>query len=228
MRQICLLFVLLTSFIGEYNSVKEKTGNTVIHKMDYSVIPDDNDKLIYFTEGNDTLDFACIYTKEYHHLYVRFGMEISDAFSKNDTAMIADASRKDNYKQVDYSRQIKLLDQTLEYLASQDKGFTIKSIDYQMIHSGIVDVEITNEYNKNGGQKSLSSVVHDSRVRYDIDSILAPYHLKIERTIVSEGIYFLQPKQHFIKKNAADDFCCMPDSLLEFYAVMRIKNKPVD
>lgn len=69
---------------------------------------------------------------------------------------------------------------------------------------------------KTEGLKSLSSVVHDSRVRYGIDSILAPYHLKIERTIVSEGIYFLQPKQHFIKRMPPMIFVACPTACWDF------------
>ncbi|WP_288902739.1 hypothetical protein [Xylanibacter caecicola] len=225
MKHIFSLIIPFIAFFltGTTCTVKEKAEGIVIHRTDYG-IEKSEEELIYFTDGKDTLDFFCIFHKKYNSIYIRFNIEIPDPFSPVDTSAVSETSYEPNYKKVNYSRQIYLLCQTLNHLASQNKAFTIKHIDIDMMNTGIANVEITNEFNKLGGKKCLSSIVYDNRIRHDIDSILAPYHLKVDKTFVSEGIYFFLPKKYFIKENAVDDLHCMPDSLLEFYIGMNIKD----
>jgi len=214
---------------GGNSRKSDTTEDIIVHKTGYSSVSGNKEEIVYFTDGNDTLNFFCIFNKKPQTgelaVLMRFDENISKSFSETDTAVVSDLSyNKSGYRNVSYKQQMHLFYLFMKRLVSDGYQLDISYIDYQMINSGMANVEITNEYNKHNGCKSLSEILSNSCLRYDIDSILAPYHLKVNNTFVADNIYLFHTKEYFLGKNIIENNLSLPDSLLEFYAIMSIEH----
>lgn len=226
------MIIIVTAISNFYCTERNgRNMNTVeglfIHKTEYETFTDKKEELVYFVDDNDTLNFFCIFNKnsknEKYSVRVSFDEEIKRSFSETDTAVVSDVIYdKRMYRNISYKQQIHLLDLFINKFIDNGKKFDISYIQYKMINSGTANVEITNEYNKYRGKKALSSILQNSCLRYDIDSILAPHHLKTSNMFVADNIYFFQPKESFLNINIINDSKSVPDSLLEFYAIINI------
>lgn len=103
------------------------------------------------------------------------------------------------FKVVDSRKQLHLLDMFVDSLSRKYNPLRLSYIDWQIAGAADAIVKISNDYYNStdtddpDGYSTLISILEESEMRHDLDSVLSKHGFRTSNIIIAEGIYYSMP-----------------------------------
>lgn len=229
-----LLIIILIGFLGSIGILNFGDKGAYGNVVDMNNVLEEGSyptEILFFTQGKDTLNFFVKIRKHQKQNSIIMGVDIDHVFlssqcASDSSVFVEDRKTFDNYKPIRYEKQLQLLNRAFGYVIDEFIRDTKKTIylDYHMIASGQVVVDITNDYISGAtrGYNKLMNILDTCRLRKDIDNLLSAYRMKTQQIGIVESLYGFVGKNSFTEINCDYSHVNLPDSILEFYTFLRI------
>ena len=245
--KILLFFMLSFSACDRTRSASSATfiGNTQADTIVVSkTIPDEiaafefSQKEYFLVAGKDTSGLSYIFsvnknsgdisiTLEYNDLYK---ISLTSIAFKSDTSAIVKENKehKAPYYKMTYRQQMEALRLILKESSKEFDLSKMRNISLMLLYSGDLAIEVTEQYTKRFGMKGtitqyreLEKILAESRLNSDLDQLLEPYSLFIDRISVEE--VYAANKKSFLSESKVDTTIKVPKNILNCFIYLDLK-----
>ena len=157
----------------------------------------------YATKDGDTVDFYCelSFVPKYGRMNIEFKSIPYNLGEKSDTSIVSDNVTDAPYKRISYKEQKDMIDLFLQEISRQYDMKCLKSIDYNLLTSGALDIEVTKELAGRNGSE-VEDVVCMSSFGTFMERLLKRYRIRLEKVFVDK--YGFVGEGEFKKHNNMD------------------------
>ena len=127
-----------------------------------------------------------------------------------------------------YWQQIEALRLILKELSKEFDLSKMRNISLMLLYSGDLAIEVTEQYTKRFGMKGtitqyreLAKILADSRLNSDLNKLLEPYSVFIDRISVEE-VYSVN-KKTFLAESKIDATIKVPKNILNCFIYLDLK-----
>ena len=200
------------------------------------------EKEYFLVAGKDTSGLSCIFSVNKNSGDISVTLEYDD-FYKSSLASIACSSdtsaiveekieHKAPYYKMTYRQQMEALRLILKESSKEFDLSKMRYISLMLLSSGDLAIEVTEQeqYLKKirtkgsiSGYVELEKILANSRLKSDLDKLLEPYSVFINRIIV-EKVYY-ENKENFLAESKIDATIKVPKNILNCFIYLEINLK---
>lgn len=187
------------------------------------------EKEYFLVAGKDTSGLSCIFSENKNSGKISVTLEYDDFYKSSltpiacssDTSAIGEKQieHKAPYYKMTYRQQMEALRLILKESSKEFDLSKMRNISLMLINSGDLAIEVTEQYTKRFGTKGtitqyreLAKMLADSRLNSDLNKLLEPYSVFIDRISVEE--VYAANKKTFLAESKIDTTIKIPKNIL--------------
>lgn len=199
------------------------------------------EKEYFVVAGKDTSNLSCIFSENKNSGKISLTFKCNtnnkraliSSNSLSDSAVIGETSTEPKvpYYKTTYQQQMSALGMILKKSSEDFDLSKLQNISLELLSSGNLAIEVTDQYVKRFGTKSLTTrykeveqILSDSQLYSDINEMLKSYFIVADRISV-EKVYFAG-KKAFLAESKIDTVTTkIPDYVLDCFIYINLKAK---
>ena len=223
------------TFIGNAQAdtiVVSKTIPNVTSSSEY------REKEYFLVAGKDTSGLSCTLLENKNSGDISITLEYDDFYKgslrliacSSDTSAIVEENieHKAPCYKMTYRQQMEALRLILKESSKEFALSKMRNISLMLLYSGDLAIEVTEQYTKRFGMKGtitkyreLAKILADSRLNSDLNKLLEPYSVFIDRISVEE-VYSVN-KKTFLAESKIDATIKVPKNILNCFIYLDLK-----